>query len=177
MKNTKKVLPIIVAAILISNCSNEQDINTINTLDARLVAFDEAGVESTLFEANTNIRFALNLINDSNKQIEAGSYYDYCAIYSVEEFLLVYKWIKNDNGEDVWAPIGKAYVPPIACPTINIPVVIAAHGEATVCGMEWDTNPNNLPIGPGKYYTALTYTLELGDQSKQLNLRLDFEVQ
>jgi hypothetical protein len=68
-------------------------------LGARLVAYDEDGTERTVFEATTNITLGLSFINKSNDDIKGGTYYDFCDVYQSEEFLLIYKLIRDDNGK------------------------------------------------------------------------------
>jgi len=165
-----------VLALFGSNCSDSQPVRSIDSLGARLVAYDEGGTERTKFEANTNISFALSFTNKSDQDIDAGSHFQFCDVYQEEEFLLIYKWVREDNGEENWMPYGKPYQEPVACPTINVPLIIPARSEAKVHGGTWNNVPDNLPFTAGKYYTAFSFDLELDGQSRKHDLKLEFEV-
>jgi hypothetical protein len=165
-----------VLALFSSNCSDSQQVRPIDKLGARLVAYDEDGTERTVFEANTNITFGLSLINKSNVNIEAGAYYEHCDVYQKEDFLLIYKLIRQDNGEEKWMPYGKPYQQPAPCPTIPMPVMVTANGETKLHGRAWNSVPDNPPFTAGKYYTAFAFTLELDGQSRRHDLKLEFEV-
>lgn len=177
----RKFYTLLIGSLFIisfSGCSDDEAESAIDVTDAKLVANIEGGEkEMTIFEENSDIRFYIKLTNSSDIEVEAGSYFDYCAIFNIKEYLLVYKWTKKDGDEkESWIPLGKAYVPPVNCPAINIPLTIPPNGETGVAGAYWSQNPNNLPLGKGKYYTALPYTLEIGGKSKNIDLKLEFEV-
>jgi len=155
------------------SCHDEQ-VGWKGRLEARLVALDGAGVERTSFHADTDISFALNLVNVSSDTIDAGGYFDYCAVYNVDEFLLVYKRVSSPAQK--WEPVAKAYVPPIFCAMVNLRLDIPPHSERSVCGMKWTTNTGNAPLGAGQYYTALSHLLEIDGKVLAVNLRLDFEI-
>lgn len=175
----KKITKMFLCAVTLfsSNCSDSQEVQPIDKLGARLVAYDEHGTERTVFEANTNITLGLSLINKSNEDIEAGTSYDFCDVYQKEEFLLIYKLISNDNGGEKWIPYGKPYQQPAPCPTIGAPIFVPAKGELKLHGGTWNNNPDNPPFTAGKYYTAFSFTLELDGQSRKHDLKLEFEVE
>ena len=145
-------------------------------LGARLVAYDEGGTDRTKFEANTNIAFCLTLYNKSDQGIDAGSYFEFCDVYQKEDFLLIYKLVRDNNGKQNWMPYGKPYKEPIACPTINVRVIVPAGGETKVHGGAWNNVPDNLPFTAGKYYTAFSFDLAVDGQSRNHDLKLEFEV-
>lgn len=164
-------------ALFGSNCSDSQPVRPIDSLGARLVAYDEVGTERTKFEANTNITFILSFNNKSDHAIEAGSYFEFCDVYQKEDFLLIYKLVRDDNGEENWMPYGKPYQQPAPCPTVGVMVIVPARGETKVHGATWNNVPDNLPFTAGKYYTAFSFDLELDDQSRKHDLKLEFEVE
>lgn len=176
------IIRVLILIFILSCKDDKDDINAdpfFDAIDVKLAAAIEGSerTEMTVFENNTNINFFVKIVNKSNQDIDFGSYYSYSAIYDVEEYLLIYKLSKNDqDNQETWVPLGKAYVPPINCLMINLPLVLSAKGSVGVAGMPWDQNPDNLPLGPGKYYTALSYTFEHKGKSKNYDLKLEFEV-
>jgi hypothetical protein len=162
-------------ALLNSNCDDGQQVRPIDSLGARLVAYDEDGTERTTFEANTNIAFILSFNNNSDHAIEAGSYFEFCDVYEKADFLLIYKWVREDNGQEKWRPYGKPYQS-IYCPTAGAMVIVPAFGETKVHGGIWNNVRNNPPLTAGKYYTAFSFNLELDGESRQHDLKLEFEV-
>lgn len=177
MKNPIGVFVIAVLPLFSSHCTDSQEVRPIDQLGARLVAYDENGIERTIFKANTNITFGLSLVNKSDHDIEAGSYYDYCNVYQKEDFLLIYKLMTQDNGEEKWIAYGKPYQEPVACPTFSVAITVPASSEAKLHGGAWNSNPDNQPLTAGKYYTAFSFTLELDGQSRTHDLKLEFEVE
>lgn len=178
MENLFKVLLWTLFTMSMTGCNEDQQTILVDQFDVQLVILDEDGNEQTVFKNGEDVSMMVKLINLSSEEIEAGSYYDYCEIYTIEEFLLIYKWMKkSDNEEESWVPLGKAYVTPVNCPTVNIPVVVPAQGEKLVVGSKWSDNPANAQLTPGKYYTAFNYSLELDGQSKIVALKAEFEVQ
>lgn len=176
MQKITKMFLCAALALFSTSCGESQEAQPIDKLGARLVAYDEDGTEKTVFEANTNITLGLSLVSKSGADIDVGSYFDYCDLFQQEEFLLVYKLIKDDNGEEKRIPYGKPYVQPAPCPTIPVPVIVPAHGEAKLHGGAWHNNPENSPFTAGKYYTAFSFTLELDGRSRKHDLKLEFEV-
>ena len=176
MKKVIKMLLWAALALFGSNCSDSQPVRPIDNLGARLVAYDEGGTERTKFEANTNITFGLSFTNKSNQDVHAGSYFQFCDVYQKEDFLLIYKLVRDDNGEENWMPYGKPYQQPAPCPTINLPLIVPAHNEVKVHGGAWNNVPDNPPFTAGKYYTAFLFDLELDGQSRKHDLKLEFEV-
>lgn len=176
MKKVTQIFLWALFTLFTSTCSDSQEVQPIDKLGARLVAYDEDGIERTTFEANTNITFGLSLVNKSNDDIKAGSLFDYCDVYQKEDFLLIYKLIGDDKGEATWVPLGKPYKQPAPCLTISLPLIVPAHGEAKLHGRAWNSNPDNQPLTAGKYYTAFSFTFELDGQSRTHDLKLEFEV-
>lgn len=162
--------------LLNTNCDENQQIRTVDSLGARLAAYTEDGAEKTMVPANSNILFVLSFINKSDVDIKAATYYDYCSLFNIKDFLLIYKLVRLANGEARWMAYGKPYELPVYCPTIAIPVIVPAHGETKVHGSSWNRVPNNPPFTPGKYYTAFSFDLELDGQSRRHDLNLEFEV-
>lgn len=162
--------------LLVASCSDSEPVSPINSLHPRLVAYYDGVIERTKFEENTNITFALSFTNESDRNIEIGTSFQYCDVYQREEFLLIYKWVREDNGDEKWMPYGKPYQEPVACPTINLPITVPARGETKVVGAAWNTVPENLPFSPGKYYTSFSFDLVLEGQSRRHDLKLEFEV-
>lgn len=114
MENILKILLCVALALPMTYCSENHQNIPIEELEAKLATLDEDGIEKTIFEAGTNVTLGVKLVNQSNEDIEAGGYFEYCDIYTIEEFLLVYKWMKkSENEEASWVPFGKAYVLPI----------------------------------------------------------------
>lgn len=159
-----------------SNCDDGQSDRPIDSLGARLVAYDEGGVERIKFAANTDIAFVLCLNNQADYAIDAGSYFDFCDVFQKDDFLLIYKLVQEESGEEHWIPYGKPYQQPAPCPTIATKVIVPAHRETKVQGRAWNSVPNNPPFTAGKYYTAFSYTLELNGHSRKYDLKLEFEV-
>ena len=155
MKRSIKFLLGLTVAFSISNCTEDNVARVLHGLEARLVAYDESHVSRTSFNADTDITLILNLVNKSAGDIEAGAYWDYCSLYQVDEFLLVYRRSTSGVGAESWHPVGRAYVTPIYCATINIPVVVHPNSEVSVCGAKWSSNPGNSPLSAGKYDSAL----------------------
>ena len=166
-----------VLALSGSGCSDSEPVGPIDYLGARLVAYDEGGIERTTFETDTNIKFILSFTNSSDQDIDAGNHFQFCHVYQQEEFLLIYKLVREDNGEEKWVPYGKPYQEPIACRTINLPLIVAASSEIKVLGGAWNNVPGNLPFTAGKYYTAFLFDLDLDGQSRKHDLKLEFEVE
>jgi len=176
MKIVIKMLLWAALALFGSSCSDSQPVLPIDKLGARLVAYDEGGTERTKFGANTNITFILAFNNKSDHAIEAGGYFDFCDVYQKDDFLLIYKLVGDDNGEENWIPYGKPYQDPALCPTINLPLIVPAHNQVKVHGGAWNNVPDNPPFTAGKYYTAFLFDLELDGQSRTHELKLEFEV-
>jgi hypothetical protein len=176
MKKIMKMFLWAALALFNCNCDDSQPGRPIDSLGVRLVAYDEGGSERTKFETNTNITFTLSFTNNSDQDIEAGTYFQFCDVYQEEEFLLIYKWVREGNGEERWMPFGKPYQEPIACPTNNLPLIVPARGEIKIQGGKWNNVPDNEPFTPGKYYTAFSYDLKLDGQSRKHDLKLEFEV-
>jgi hypothetical protein len=164
-------------ALLSFNCSDSHEVQPINELGVRLAAYDEDGVEHTTFEANTDIRFILNIRNISANDITIGAHYDYCNVFEDEKFLLIYKLIRDHKGEEKWTPYGKPFNPPIYCLPINMPIVVPGEGEVKVLGASWNNNPDNPPLTQGRYFTAYVFTLKLEEQVRKYILKLAFEVE
>lgn len=176
MGNIKRIFSWALLVLLSSSCNDDHELRPIDSLGAKLVAYDEAASERTRFDAQTNISFGLSLTNKGDVDINAGSYFDYCSVYEQEDFLLIYKLVRQENGEENWIPYGKPYQEPAFCPTILIPVIVPINGEVRILGGTWSSVPHNPPFTPGKYYTSYSFDLALDGKSRRHQLKLEFEV-
>lgn len=169
-------LTIILLFAIVSGCQNDTGTidDQIDKIDFKIVILGEDQNESTVFAAGTDINVALKLINSSGKEFEWK--YDYtCQLFQTENFLLVYKRNEGETNDD-YIPIGAPYQSPINCQTINLPPQNVPPGETILIKLPWSTNPDNQPLSTGKYYIISNFALKINDQSRNWDLRTDFEM-
>ena len=108
MENFVKILLWITLALSATGCDEDEASVLADSLEVKLVTLDENGEERAVFDAGTDVYFALKLLNSTNNEVKAGGYFDYCKIYQIDEFLLVYKWARNnENEKENWVPLGR----------------------------------------------------------------------
>lgn len=166
----------IIPLIILIGCENANLIeDQIDKIDFKIVIFDENQKEGNAFEAGTDVRVALRIINSSGEDIQWD--YDYsCLLLNTDDFLHVFK-ISGDNATaGAYTPIGTPYEPPVYCYAINLPPQNIVPGESVLMNIPWSTNPDNQLLSAGKYYTAASFQLTFNNQTRTWNLRTDFEV-
>jgi hypothetical protein len=174
------ILIVLLMGFFIS-CTKENNglQNRFGDFKFRLVAMDSAGNEQSVFGAYTNIWLALKIENLSDENFEWNYEYS-CGLTTDSDFLLLYKWINNDNsksGLDL-LKIGYPYYFPGYCYLIyNIPLPQKIEpGKSIYVGFHWNTNKDNQPLGKGKYYTKLNHNFYADGFNGQVNLDLNFEM-
>jgi len=178
LKVTHVFLVLGLAALTAFTCSKKDDElqSKINDLEFRLVTLDELGNEKSVFEVNTNITLALRVVNKSGHIFICD--YDYrCQFTQISDFFLVFKKITNDKGgPDPAEPIGRPYLFPSYCPTLNLRWDTIPPGISIAIGADWSNVPENKPLEPGKYFTGVKDIVNINGHQKQIDIRTDFEI-
>ncbi len=79
----------------------------------------------------------------------------------------------------MFVPIGKPFLNPINCMTINLPYYaqIFPKGEIILESAFWSSNLDNKKLETGKYFTMFSFTLlDIEGHNKIWNIRADFEI-
>ncbi len=147
----------------------------LNEIDFQVVILNEQNIEAVSFEHGTDIILALKLINNLDQDLEWN--YDYtCQLLDLEDFLLVYQFIQDDESNAYYLPIGQPQLRPINCQTINLPPQLIPPGESLIIKLSWNANPENEPLKKGKYYTVSNFEFKSNGEKKEWDLRTDFEI-
>ncbi len=175
----RKLLTVVIIfiSVIFLGCQKDNVVARakLNELDFELVILNEQDIEATSFEHGTDIKLALKLINNSNQDLEWN--YDYsCQLLQSEDFLLVYQFIQDDESNAYYLPVGKPYLSPINCQTINLPPQRIPPGENLIIKLSWSDNPENEPLKKGKYYTVSNFEFKSNGEKKEWDLRTDFEI-
>lgn len=181
--NKMILLTIISTLIILSGCQDIDDStgSQFDQIDFKIVTMDENETEAIDFEVGEDMVLAFKAINNSGKVLELKLKSDYltCKVFQNEkDFLFVNKKSDNYDVDSSFVPIGKPYLNPINCETINLPYYaqIFPKGETILESAFWSSNPDNKKLAPGKYFTEFSLTLDVEGHSKTWNLRADFEV-
>ncbi len=171
----KEILMLVMffmSSILLS-CNNDAlTEDQINEIDFSLVLMDENGTEGIVFEKGTDITFALKLINSTEREIKW--YNDGCELLASDEFLLVY--LKSNETDDEFVPIGRPYHWPVYCLTINLDPQPIPQGHSIPVKIPWSNNLENECLGIGKYYVKANFSITIDGNSRSWNLRTAFEL-
>jgi hypothetical protein len=178
LKVTLVFLLLSLAALTAFKCSKSDDElqSKINDLEFRLVTLDELGNEKSVFEVNTNITLALSANNKSGHIFICECDYR-CQLTQISDFLLVYRKITNDKGDlDQVEPIGRPYLFPSYCPTLNLRRDTIPPGISIAIGAAWSNVPENKPLERGKYFTGIRGTININGHQKKMDSRTYFEI-
>jgi len=147
----------------------------IETLNFGIVIFDEAGTEGTSFRKGTDIKIGLKLIADAGSGLQWRKD-DECRLFSNKDFLLVFQSNENlDKPPTLYFPLGTPYKIPMYCTAINLPPTYINEGTVIVA-FPWSSNPDNVPLVAGRYYTTAAFELIIDGEVKRWDLRTDFEI-
>ena len=164
-----------------AGCEKE-NISQLDQVDFKIVTKDANNTETSVFEIGEDVVLAFETINNSGKDLELNlkSNYLSCKVFQNEtDFLFVNKKSDNYNVDSSFVPVGKPFLNPINCETINLPYYsqIFPKGETILESAFWSSNPENKELKAGKYFTVFTFTLlDIEGHSKTWNLRADFEI-
>ena len=182
MKTSKIIFILTISGIAILSgfgCDDSQDeIQTqLDSVKFDIVVLDDEGNEGMIFDAGTDVTLALKLTNQSNEDF-LWDLLNNCELMLLEDFYTLYKIDNNEeqNGDRI-VTIGKPYVVPDGCLSINLPPVKYSPGTTIFLEIPWSNN-SNTPLGRGKYFSTLTHIQRIdNDRSIFLDLRVDFEIQ
>ena len=171
----------LLLSLMGAGCKKE-NISQLDQIDFKIATMDDYKVEKSVFELGEDIVLAFEAINNSEKDLELKlkSNYLSCKVFQNEnDFLFVNKKSDNYNVDLSFVPIGKPFLNPINCETINLPYYtqIFPIGKTILESTFWNSNPENKELKPSKYFTVFTFTLlDIEGNSKTWNLRADFEI-
>ena len=177
-----KISALLLLFALIGAGCEKEDVSQLDKIDFKIVAMDKNKTETSVFEVGEDLVLAFKAINNSGKNLELKlkSNYLSCKVFQNEkDFLSVNKKSGNYNVDSSFVPIGKPFLNPINCETINLPyyVQIFSKGETILENAFWSSNPDNKKLEPGKYFTVFSFILlDIEGHSKTWNLRADFEI-
>ena len=171
---------VLLFSLMGAGCEKE-NISQLDQIDFKIVAMDENKTEKSVFEVGENIVLAFEAINSGQgKELKLKSNYLSCKVFQNEkDFLFVNKKSDNYNVDSSFVPIGKPFLNPINCETINLPYYTQnfPKDETILESASWSSNPDNKKLESGKYFTAFTFTLlDIEGHSKTWKLRADFEI-
>ena len=126
----------------------EEGSTGVAALDFKLVAVDGDGREKRVFEEGERIGLSVKAFNHSREELELSPLLS-CWVYQFDQLMVVYRCSDLDLNQ--LNPIGRAFLHPINCLDINLPVSFPARGEETVTTRFWDEDPENEPLLPGTY--------------------------
>jgi hypothetical protein len=158
-------------------CNDSDNVidSQIDKLDFQIVFLDENKNENVVFAEDFDVRIAVKIIN--NSQTETEWRYDYtCMMLQTQDFLVVYK--KNETNETSadYSQVGRPYETPLNCYTFNLPPQGILPGQSILINLPWSTNPSNKSLASGKYYSTAKFSLEINNNTKNWDLRNDFEI-
>jgi len=160
----------------------KENISQLDQIDFKIVTMDENSTETSVFDVGEDVVLAFEAINNSGKDLELKlkSNYLSCKVFQNEkDFLFVNKKSDNYNVDSSFVPIGKPFLNPINCETINLPYYaqIFPIGKTILESAFWSSNSDNKKLEPGKYFTVFAFTLiDIEGHSTTRNLRADFEI-
>ncbi len=171
-------------SLMAAGCKKDADsiINQLDQLDFKIVTMDENNTGTNVLEVGEDMVLAFKVINNSGKDLglKLKSNYLSCKVFQNEKnFLFVNKKSDNYNVDSSFVPIGKPFLNPINCETINLPYYaqVFPKGETILESAFWSSNPDNKKLESGKYFSEFTFILlDIEGHSKTWNLRTDFEV-
>ncbi len=158
-------------------CSDNDDVakNQIDKLDFQIVFLNENQNESVVFAEGFDVGIAVKIINNSQTEIQWR--YDYtCMMFQTEDFLVVYKKIKSNGLNANYSQVGRPYETNVECYTFNLPPQAILPGKSILINLPWSTNPANKPLASGKYYSTAKFSVEIDNNTKDWDLRNDFEI-
>jgi hypothetical protein len=169
-------LSAVLFLLFVSNCKDNVDplVEQISQIDFELVAMDEEQIESVRFEFGTDVNLALKIINNSGREFKWSDAYS-CQILQLEDFMVVSKEIKTEDGNISHAPVGRPYIEPVNCQAINLPARNISTGKSILIRIPWSNNPKNEKLVPGKYFTECTLK-EINGYETVWILRAYFEI-
>jgi hypothetical protein len=168
-------LALVYFLILIAGCEHDVDRPQIDEIEFALIVLDEAESEAVSFDAGTDIRIGLKLLNNSNKDLEWA--YEYmCILLNSENFLLVSRRDVAGETDSGYVPIGTPYLAPVNCLAINYPSQRLPPGESIIIEVPWSNNTDNKPLPAGSYYVRSNFGLEINDHARSWLLSVDFEI-
>lgn len=139
-----------------------------------LLVLDQSGTDGSAFTEGTDIRIALIFINESLRTIKWDKD-DECRVINSKDFLLVYQLDETNVNTGSYFPVGTPYQSPVYCTAIDSPPIYIS-GSSKVMELSWSSNPDNKPLGPGRYYTIARFNLEVDGEQKTYDLRRDFDI-
>jgi len=164
-----------------AGCEKE-DVSQLDQIDFKIVTMDENNTETSVFEVGEDIVLAFKAINNSGEALELKLKSDYlsCKVFQNKtDFLFVNKKSDTHNVNSSFVPVGKPFLNPINCATINLPYYaqIFPKGETILESAFWSSNPENKELEAGKYFTVFAFTLlDIEGHSRTWNLRADFVI-
>lgn len=184
MKTTLfKISAFVLLFVLMGAGCEKENISQFDQIDFKIVTMNENKAEKSVFEVGENMVLAFEATNNSGKDLELKlkSNYLSCKVFQNEkDFLFVNKKSDNYNVNSSFVPVGKPFLNPINCETINLSYYAQTFpkGETILESAFWSSNPENKELESGKYFTVFTFTLlDIEGHSKTWNLRADFEVE
>ena len=172
---------VLLFALMGAGCEKE-NFSQLDQIDFKIVTMDKNKAEKKIFEVGEDMVLAFEAINNSEKDLELKlkSNYLSCKVFQNEkDFLYVNKKSDNYNVDSSFVPIGKPFLNPINCETINLPYYaqIFPIGKTILESAFWSSNSDNKKLEPGKYFTVFAFTLiDIEGHSTTRNLRADFEI-
>jgi len=171
-------LTVALAFVFLAGCEKEAFspfAPVSDKMDFGISVFDEAGTEGSSFKLGTDITIALILVSDGGKLLEWRKD-DECLLYSNMNFLLVYKLDESPAATpSSYSPVGTPYEMPVLCSAINLPPAYFSGG-AVILSSQWSSNPDNMPLAVGKYYTTASIGVRVDGEMKRWELKKDFEI-
>jgi len=177
-----KISVIFLFLSLMGEGCEKENISQLDPIDFKIVTMDENNTETSVFEVGADMVLAFKAINNYGEALELKLKSDYlsCKVFQNEtDFLFVNKKSDTYNANSSFVPVGKPFLNPINCATINLPYYtqIFPKGETILESALWSSNPENKELEPGKYFTVFTFTLlDIEGHSRTWNLRDDFEI-
>uniref|UniRef100_UPI003217BE1C hypothetical protein n=1 Tax=uncultured Draconibacterium sp. TaxID=1573823 RepID=UPI003217BE1C len=175
------LLLIPLCVVLLGTGCEKDETSQLDMIDFKIITMHENNIQTNVFEFGEDVVLAFEAINNSGEEIEIKLRSDYlaCKLFQNEkDFMFVNKKSNNYDVDSSYTPIGKPYLTPVNCQTINLPYYtqIFPKGETILDSASWSSDPNNKKLAPGKYFTSFALTLNIEGHSKTWNLKADFEI-
>ena len=139
-----------------------------------LLVLDQTGTDGSAFTEGTDIRIAVVFVNESKKTIKWDKA-DECRLFTSQDFLLVFQLDEANVNQTSYFPVGTPYRSPLNCPPDDSPPTYIS-GSSIVVELPWSGNPDNKPLGPGRYYATARFNFEIDGEQRFWDLRGDFDI-
>ena len=128
-------------------------------LDFDFSLLNNSGEPSSTYSENETILFSFLIHNTSEDDL---AWYNYCEVFSNENFYSVYQLIEDDSGVSSYEYIGQPFVLPVNCQ--DRPILVKP-GIGYYLKIPWLSNPNNSILMAGDYKIEFDILINFNGQN------------